>query len=173
MSNPLDDRYLDWLYNLVGRQAENVTHCDLLDQLFHSEFVPMPEAPSDENRSADGIALRKEFVQHDVRIRPTASWMTEACSVLEMLIGIARHISFEMDGSIGEWFWQLMDNAGLSRYNDHRWSERRVAQIVERLVWRQYSYDGHGGIFPLREPHEDQRYVELWFQMESYMLEMS
>lgn len=173
MTDRLDDQYLEWLYDLVGRQAKNITHRDLFDQLFHTEFVPMPEVPSDENRSADGIALRNEFVRHDVAIRPSRAWMNEGCSVLEMMIGMARHISFEMDGEIGQWFWHLMDNVGLSRYNDHRWNKTRVDQIVERLVWRQYSYDGSGGIFPLKEPHEDQRYVELWFQMESYMLEMS
>lgn len=95
------------------------------------------------------------------------------CSVFEMLIGVARHLSFEMDGEVGEWFWHLINNLGLTRYNDKRWNERWVEQVVERLVWRQYSYDGNGGLFPLQAPHEDQRDVELWFQMEAYMLEMS
>lgn len=171
MSDSLDDQYLEWLYSLVGRQAENVDHWKLLTQLFSNEFVML--VPNDDNRCVDGVALRDEFVRSDIRIRPSRLWLKTGCSVLEMLIGVARHLSFEMDGETGEWFWHLIDNLGLTRYNDKRYNDRWVDHVIERLVWRQYSYDGNGGLFPLEQPHEDQRHVELWFQMEAYMLEMS
>lgn len=170
MSDPLDDQYLEWLYALVGRQAENVDHWDLMHHLYTREFVML--VPNDDNRCKDGIALRDEFKRSDPSIRPSRIWMSTGCSVLEMMIGVARHIVFEMDGDVGEWFWHLIDNLGLTRYNDKRYNARWIDQVVERLVWRQYSYDGKGGLFPLKEPYEDQRQVELWFQMESYMLEL-
>lgn len=174
MSDLLDDQYIEWLYNLVGRQAENVDHWHLMKQLNSREFVAMPEAPSDENRCADGMALRQEFRRHHRNVVVEQHWLEMGCSVLEMLIGIARRLSFEMpDGEVGEWFWHLIGNLGLTRYHDGRWHGRAVDQVIERIIWRQYSYDGNGGLFPLNQPQDDQRRVELWFQMESYMLEMS
>lgn len=170
MTEPLDDQYLDWLYNLVGRQARNVDHFYLMKQLHSSEFVML--VPNDDNRCADGIALRQEFLRSDRMIRAPRDWLDMDCSVLEMMVGISRHLVFEMGGEVGEWFWHLIDNLGLTRYDDTRFRPRRVNEIVERLVWRQYSYNGTGGLFPLREPHDDQRQVELWFQMEAYMLEL-
>lgn len=173
MSEPLDDQYLDWLYAMVGRQAENVDHFHLMKQLNSREFVFLPETPSDENRWEDGVALRRQFMVRHRDVMVERHWLEMGCSVLEMLIGLAKRLSFEMDGEVGEWFWHLIDNLGLTRYHDGRWNGRIVDQVIERLVWRQYSYDGNGGLFPLKEPHQDQRRVELWFQMESYMLEMS
>lgn len=170
MSEVLDDQYLDWLYAIVGLQEENVYHQHLMRQLFSKEFVML--VPNDDNRCMDGIALRKEFVNSGRMIRPEKHWLEMGCSVLEMLIGIARHLSFSEEGEIGEWFWHLVENLGLTRYSDGRWHGRRIDEILERLVWRTYSFDGNGGLFPLREPHEDQRSVELWFQMEAYILEL-
>lgn len=170
MSEQLDDLYLDWLYSKVGRQAENLDHFRLMKKLYCREFVML--VPNDDNRCKDGLQLRSEFLKTDRSLRPTRLWLDEGCSVLEMLIGISRHLSFEMDGDVGGWFWHLIENLGLARWHDRRWNGRVVDQAIERLVWRQYSYDGNGGLFPLQEPHEDQRDVELWFQMESYMLEL-
>lgn len=171
MSDALDERYLEWLYDLVGPQDDNVSHYKLMMKLLSTEFVML--VPNDDNRCADGIALRKEFMRSGRMIRPSRQWMAMGCSVLEMLIGVARHLSFSAEGEVGEWFWILIDNLGLTRFNDHRMHDARVDEILERLVWRNYSYDGNGGLFPLKQPHEDQRDVELWFQMESYILEMT
>lgn len=170
MSDDLDAAYLEWLQDLVGPQEQGIQHDRLLKHLLEREFVML--VPNDDNRCADGIALRKEFVRSG-RMLPTHHWMELGCSVLEMLIGVARHLSFTAEGEVGEWFWHLINNLGLTRYSDNRYHRNRVDEIIERLVWRQYSYDGNGGLFPLQEPREDQRDVELWFQMESYILEMS
>jgi hypothetical protein len=171
MTDDLDDQYLEWLYSLVGLQEENVYHNRMMMRLLSTEFVML--VPNDDNRCVDGIVLRKEFTRIGRMIKPNQNWMDMGCSVLEMMIGVARHLSFTAEGEVGEWFWHLIQNLGLTRYNDRRYSERRVDEITERLVWRQYSYDGNGGLFPLQEPHEDQRHVELWFQMEAYILELS
>jgi hypothetical protein len=116
MSDLLDDLYLEWLYDLVGRQAENVDHWHLLKQLNSREFIYLPETPSDENRWEDGIALRREFVRRTHRQKIEQHWLDMGCSVLEMLIGMARRLAFEQpDGSVSEWFWHLIDNLGLIR----------------------------------------------------------
>jgi hypothetical protein len=169
MSELLDDLYLEWLYKLVGRQAEDKEHWRLLVQLYRCPFYMI--VPNDDNRASDGVALRREFINTDRSLRSTREWLLEECSVLEMLIGLARHLAFEMDSEVGVWFWHLLENLGLTRYDDSRFHSGVINQTVERLVERQYSFDGTGGLFPLREPHNDQRHVELWFQMEAYLLE--
>lgn len=168
MTDTLDDHYVEWLYNLVGRRAKNINHWDLLHAMNTYDFVMI--VPNDDNRCKDGKEIRNEFIV-ETRARPTAFWRNSDCSVLEMLIGVSRHLAFEMDGEVGGWFWHLVDNLGLSLYKDERFNARAVDQLLERLVWRQYNYDGSGGIFPLKNPHEDQREVEVWFQMEAYILE--
>jgi len=171
MTEQLDALYLEWLKEQVGPQEQGVEHNRLLKHLFEREFVML--VPNDDNRCADGIGLRKEFLHSGPMLHPTQHWLELGCSVLEMLIGVARHLSFTAEGEVGEWFWHLIGNLGLTRFNDRRYHAGRVEEIIERLVWRQYSYDGNGGLFPLQHPQEDQREVELWFQMESYILEMS
>ena len=170
MTDSLDDQYLEWLYNQVGRQVRNIEHWDLLYAMQNYDFVML--VPNDDNRMRDGEELRKEFTS-ETGNQPSNSWMSMGCTVMEMLIGVARHLSFEMDGEVGEWFWHLVGNLGVIHFNDRRFEPRTVEQVLENLVWRQYNYDGSGGLFPLREPHQDQRHVEIWFQMESYMLAMS
>lgn len=170
MSDSLDDQYLEWLYNVVGRRTGNVNHWQLLHAMNNYDFIML--VPNDDNRSRDGETLRKDFSE-DTQARPSYTWMNTTCTVLEMTIGVAYHLSFELDGEVGKWFWHLVDNLGLSRYTDSRFNQSAVDEVLERLVWRQYNYDGNGGLFPLKQPHEDQRHVEIWFQMEAYMLEMS
>lgn len=170
MSDELDDQYFEWLQAMVGPQEENVSHDDMMYRLFTTKFVML--IPNDDNRCVDGIALRKEFIHSGRMFRVGRHWLEMDCSVLEMLIGVARHLSFTAEGEVGEWFWHLIENLGLTRYNDNRYIENRIDDVTERLVWRLYSYDGNGGLFPLREPQEDQRSVEIWFQMEAYILEL-
>jgi hypothetical protein len=38
-------------------------------------------------------------------------------------------------------------------------------------VNREYDPDGRGGLFPLDGTHANQREVELWYQMQAYIIE--
>lgn len=171
MTEMLDDEYLDWIYGQIGLQQENVYHFHLLRQLYSTEFIML--IPNDDNRIRDGLILRKQFVSTGRMVKAERHWYEMGCSVLEMMIGVSQHLSFNENGSVGEWFWHLIDNLGLTRYHDGNWNGRRVQRIVEDLVWRRYREDGKGGLFPLRNPREDQTLVEIWFQMEAYILELS
>jgi hypothetical protein len=47
-----------------------------------------------------------------------------------------------------------------------------IQNIFIRLNRREYDSDGgNGGLFPLNEPNEDQRDVEVWYQMMAYLQE--
>lgn len=179
MEKPLDDLYLEWLYSQVASVKARdpaKTYWKLFHQLFTKEFVWL--VPNDDNRVVDGCDLRYEFVEtHDlVDIDP--NWLILGCSVLEMLIALARRVAFETDEQPKYWFWRLMENLDLTKFHDAWYrkehNEELIDERINRLIFRTYSYDGSlGGLFPLKEPEKDQRDVEIWYQMSAYLLENS
>lgn len=132
---------------------------------------------NDDNRAEDGRELRYEFCEiFDIDEGDHTLWMELDCSFLEMLIALARRIAFqtEPEYSVQEWFWKFMDNLELRKYTDdvyHSAIAEQVEDVLDRVITRRYSEDGLGGLFPLRNPHRDQRTVELWSQMMAYLLE--
>lgn len=174
MTEPLDDIYLPWLYLQVGGRAVDTkdrsrTHWKLLRQLYNTEFVWL--IPNDDNRAEDGKLLRQRFIEDNKFIEVDPDWLDLGCSFLEMLVGLAQRLSFEADGTHRVWFWRLIENIGLTDCTDsRRWSPKEVEDKVNAVIWRTYSYDGHGGLFPLKAASRDQREVEIWYQMSSYLL---
>ena len=178
MGQPLDERYLKWLYSQVA-SIEVATPANsywtLLRELFTTEFVWL--VANDDNRLEDGRDLRYEFIADAGIESPDEDWMTIGCSMLEMLIGLSRRLVFasetEMDVSV--WFWHLLNNIHLAGFNDSYFRTERqrdyVSQILESVVYRNYRSDGVGGLFPLRDAKEDQRGVELWYQLSNYLME--
>lgn len=172
-SRSLDESYFRWLYGQVcsvRARSPSRSYWNLMGQLFRKEFVWI--IPNDDNRAEDGRDLRMEFIQRR-RIRNVdPEWFKLPCSMLEMLIGLSRRLSFEAGGGARDWFWHLIENIELDDYNDGTpVPDEIVNEIVDRVVWRLYSHDGSGGLFPLRYPSRDQRRVELWYQLSAYLLE--
>lgn len=174
MAEPLDELYLTWLYKQVASvKLKNParTYWALLRQLYTKEYVWI--IPNDDNRVEDGRDLRQEFLDQEQIHGEPLEWMELGCSMLEMLIGLSRRLSFEADGEVEMWFWELLRNWGVDQCTDKsNFRPEGVDEILERNIWRNYSGDGRGGLFPLREPHKDQRDVEIWYQMASYLLEL-
>lgn len=172
-SPPLDELYLTWLYSQVGSVKDrnpSRSYWKILRKLFTKEFVWI--VPNDDNRAEDGRDLRLEFLEeHDIQ-EVDPNWMCLGCSMLELLIGISRRLSFEADGESRAWFWSLMETLDLERYNDHTpFSDAAIEEVLERIIWRTYRRNGAGGLFPLRNPREDQRKVELRYQWAAYLLD--
>lgn len=174
MSAPLDELYLRWLYGRVSKKRPQPprTWWKLFRYLYTQEFVWF--VPNDDNRVEDGRELRDEFLQGRELELNEREWMLLGCSVLEMLIGLSRRLAFEGGGEPAGWFWLLMHNLTLDGMDDERFDlmdPTIVDDIVQRLVWRQYNWDGKGGLFPLQFPNRDQREVEIWYQMQAWLLE--
>lgn len=172
---PLDEAYLSWLYYQVGpvrSKNRNRTHWSLVRALFKKEFVW--NVANDDNRVADGRNLRREFLSdHMVSPREVDPlWLELGCSFLEMLIVVARDFSFESDHPVDECFWEMVENLGLRQYTDaRRFPEDRVDEVLDTVIWRRYRPDGVGGLFPLLRAREDQTRVEIWYQLNAYLLE--
>lgn len=168
----LDEGYLNWLCSLVGpvrNPNPKRTYFLLEEQLFLKDFTW--SIPNDDNRSEDGKALRQEFLE-DYTV--DASWMATPCNVLEMLVSLARRVSFESFGTPDQWFWKLIENLGFGDLTDEAYTYTTgeyVDVVLDNLLRRTYEPDGSGGLFPLTDPNQDQRQVEIWYQMAAYLLE--
>lgn len=193
--------YFEWLCDLVGvvRDEDIVGNTDnfepnywyLLHRLWETPFTWTQ--PNDDNRIADGLALRDMYFDYDDTIieKPRGP-----CSVLEMMIALAIRMDdmLMMPGEISQLkdrFFELIHNLGLLRFEDKLYLEnvhnpnidngrsfrrytrdmREVDRILNVLINREYDKNGHGGLFPLYKTNEDQRHVEIWYQMNEYLLE--
>lgn len=175
---PLDERYFVWLYSLVAptdATDPEVTYWHLLKQLYEKQCVWF--VFRDENRIEDGKQLRVDFLRAEGLHRSDVDphWIEIGCSFLELMIALAERLRFEIDPDTNTayWFWEvLMTNIGLRDFNDAAIYEPcDVDEVLNRVLFRQYEPDGTGGFFPLSHPDEDQRGVELWFQLSAYVIE--
>jgi len=122
----------------------------------------------------DGTELRDEFLSELSVHEVDPEWYGIGCSIMEMLVALARKASFESDLEASKWFWILIENAGLREFNDATYSPDNAAEvdeILDRIIYRTYEPNGTGGLFPLARSEEDQRKVELWYQLAAYILD--
>ena len=172
------DPYFDWLCLVVGLNGRHQDYGELLSCLHEQTF--MPKLHMDANRGGDGLQLRVDFQKEH---GPWGSSTNRGpCSFLEFLIGLARRMSFLMYGEgchhhTEFYFWELVGNLGLDKCTDGKWyamnGEFFVEDAVNRVNGRMFSRDGSGGLFPLRRFDRDQRSVEIWYQMQAWLMENS
>lgn len=176
MAKPLDEQFFEWLYSQVADQVtENPeqTYTKLFRQMYRTEFYAV--VARDNNRIKDTEDLYHEFVARKrIRGAGVKEWMETGCSVLELLVTLARKASFIGNEEGAQyWFWEMIKNLGLGHLNDaaYRNSDDYVSEILERFIERKYEPSGRGGLFPLEHTNEDQRKVELWYQLNAYVQE--
>lgn len=173
----LEDAYFEWLYSQIGplkNTNPSRNYWQLCRKLHSTEFIWF--VPNDDNRVEDGKELRVMFLKSTRRSLndPRNVFDDIGCSMFEMLVALAKLAAFESDRTVTEWFWRFMHNLALDRYSDDLYEisiDEEVEEVCERINERTYSRNGDGGLFPLRRAREDQREVELWYQMSSYLLE--
>lgn len=170
---PLDESYLNWLYSQVASvrtRAKSRTYWKLLRALFTVEFQWI--VPNDDNRLEDGRALRLEFLEARGIRDADPAWLQLGCSFLEVLVALSRRLSFETDETNAKWFWVMIENLGMELWVDSKeLCEAKVDRIVNQVIWRTYRPNGDGGLFPLKNPRRDQRTVEIWYQLNEYLIE--
>ena len=171
------DPYYDWLCYLVGGKMSHQGYSRLLMALHEQVFKA--KLPMDANRGGDGLQLRVDFQSEH---GPWGSSTNRGpCSYLEFLIGLSKRMSFLMYGEGNSYtefyFWKIIGNLGLNKCTDDKYDFMNgdffVEDAVCRVNDRQYAPDGKGGLFPLVHPDRDQRGVEIWYQMQAWLMEMS
>lgn len=174
-AEPLEELYFQWLYRQVAPAHQRnpaQTNWSLLLRMHNTEFRYF--VPNDDNRAVDGQYLRYEFLDSLPPARQLADedWMQVGCSMLEMMVALSRKLSFYAGGASRRWFWHLVDNIGLGECNDARpCSNGQIDHALQRVIERTYDRDGTGGLFPARGSKLDQRKVEIWDQMNHYLIE--
>ena len=173
--NRLSDRdinvkYYEWLLQLVGGDKE---YSKLLFAL-HSEAFLTVSIGNDWNRTMDGLALRERFCDGE-GYEFDKSQFSNNCSLLEMIIGLAYRCEFVMsdqiDYGMSNWFWRMLENAKLTDFEDEKYDDNEVCATMHLIIFRKYAKNGKGGLFPLKDEKRDWRTIELWLQMNQYLME--
>jgi len=176
MTMPLDEAYFVWLYSQVGsvhNRNRSKTYWTLLRLLHKKEFTWSKKIEKDGNRAEDGRNLRTEFLRETKTRVTEPGWLELGCSMLELLVALAWKLEFEGGGKQADWFWVLIDNLGLMECTDANPPEEDIIDhILTKVIQRDYAPNGAGGLFPLKDPQQDQREVELWYQLNAYLLEI-
>lgn len=166
--------YFEWMYELVcnGRFVKPISYRQLLTFLHDTEFIYF--VPYDENRAAEGIALRYRYCSiHDCE--DAECYLTGPCSVLEMMVALAIRCEENImdDPTKGDrtsqWFWGMITNLGLGSMSDSNFNEWLVNDIVTRFLERDYEPDGRGGLFTVKNWNRDMRTAEIWHQLMAYI----
>lgn len=162
MREPIENEYFNWLCT-KALSPYSKSYFDLMQILHRTEFVWI--VSGDKNRKQDGLELRDYFL-NETELEKEFEWFNEPCSIFEMLLSFAGRASFQTDDPVRECFMDFLTNLNLDEYRRVTDSDIFVIEeILFAFVWRTYEYSGHnGGLFPLDDPKEDQRKVELWYQ---------
>lgn len=167
--------YFEWLKGQVEYFTEIGEYDFLFKRLHSREFYALIQ--NDQNRYGDGIALRDEYYGF---YPDSAGYIFDGpCSFLEFLIALSRRMSFICSKSdedlTADCFWQLIANLGLATMTDIDYlaegGDMVVDQAIDRVLQRNYSPNGVGGLFPMENARHDQRNVEIWYQMNQYITE--
>lgn len=175
IQSDLDNRYFDWMYNLVcNDNYYNISFRKLLITLYNIEFTYIIDR--DGNRASDGIGFRYRFgIENRYPKQDIERYLdTRPCSVLEMMISLAFRIEEEITDDpdygnrTGQWFWNMITSLGLGTMVDKNFDRRYVEDVIFRFLNRQYEPNGKGGLFTV-ERDCDMRTAEIWYQAMWYL----
>lgn len=174
--NNIRERYFSWIVQQIGDDDKCGDYSNLLSHLFDTEFTYT--IPMDGNRYEDGIELRYKFGYHNGIDNATIAAELDIfpCSVLEMMVALSiRCEDIMSDPEYGDrvptWFWNMVKSLGLKKCYDSRYDSDYVDETLDIFLDRQYTYDGHGGLFTIKDPRADLRTREIWMQAMWYLNE--
>lgn len=141
--------------------------------------------PNDDNRAMDSMDMREAFYADIIDDIDMADEVCKAeVNMLELIISLAyrcESLAMTDEKPMKNWFWTLVSNAALYEYTDSNYEklggDTEVERILTTIIDRTYSRNGRGGFFPLtpssKNKRIDQRKVELWYQMCTYLCDNS
>ena len=172
----MNDDYFDFLSNIVNRGGGMYGCRQLLRHLYNVDFYS--NIRNDDNRAEDGKKLREIFQDNRKGERISSSIFGKPCTVLEMLIGLSFRMENELEHGPNrkdacECFWILLKNLNIDWCNDieYYYTNNSIERNINDLLERSYCRNGQGGLFPLERTTKDQRDVEIWYQMQEYLIE--
>lgn len=182
MSTDIKGQYYQWLIEKIDSERLDIYRM-VLKMLHKKEFYYINAM--DENRNKDGQILRDRFVYEYFSGDPTKAYdaLEGPASMLEVMIGLAERMDAELylpaiqnREEYVDSFWELFCNAGFDQLKDcdifDSWDDTSFDKKVTKILERKYNKAGEGGFFPIKgRLRDDQRKLELWYQMQSYLIE--
>ena len=153
-----------WLAKQVGVNATDYIFT-ILGRM--DDFIFVPIIDFDANREADGLELRRNFAFENPRFKDITRGPQE-CSMLELIVGVSNRMSYMIDQDIATCFWHIMANLNL----DGHPTLDEVDDAMETIQNRTYDFNGaNGGLFPVSNTERDFRQLEIFQQMNEYLVE--
>lgn len=173
----MEDAYYRWMIRNLNDEYLEMNYQKLLEKLYGTDFFW--ELEYDGNRAADGLYLRKLFLE-DSGLEEGFSGVRKIdrnapCSVLEMMVALAKKTEHDImynpnfGDRTGTWFWLMLGNLHLDRYDDYGYFDENVETILDVFMHHRYEPDGYGGMFPNYETERDLRKTDIWWQMNAYL----
>lgn len=152
----------------------------LLSLLFNREYVW--SIRMDETRAAYVKISREGFLEkQNLTPEQKQEWAASldlTPRLLEVLLMLSKQMEdsfgFAREENIPDWFWLMMNNLDLTKYDDCNLGTKEADTINQKLdIWlnRQFNPNGEGSPFPLKRTCLDQRFVDLWQQANLYVAE--
>lgn len=187
MRDQIRNDYKEWLIGLTNSwcsSASGNSYYMLMEYLYSRPFTSI--YANDCNRVQDGVDMRFSFIDAldsdpytlEYTYRDVYNYLTHDCNMLEMMAALAQkcedHIMGdpEIGDRSGEWFWGMLKNTHLDVLSDEYFDISEAETIVTNIIDHNYSRNGDGGLFSVRNPMIDMRTAELWYQMNWYLGEM-
>ena len=174
---------VNWLCSRVDIGPE---YSNLAGYLFDYKFRWVLD--HDKSRAVDGQDLRYyfgcEIGINDYIDIGRSDW----ASVLEVLVAFAMRIERQVmgDDDLGDrtatWFWEMMRNLSLAKMTNDSFNLDEVNRILDVWLDRKFDSNGRFSPFPLNQggplmgqfcpknANLDQKTVDLWYQMQTYMM---
>lgn len=180
----MNDDYFEWLISIVNGDDPDCSFRLLLGTM-HT-YIFKWYLCLDEDRANDGMGLREDFLDDGLLANTYSAstideFLSQPCSVLEMLIGLAIRIQEDImwNPDKGDrtptWFWLMIRNLGLNDLDDDHFygveSNDRILDTLDIWMERRFKPNGEGSIFPIFESVTDFRNTLIWYQMSAYFLE--
>lgn len=169
------NEYLVYLVHRYGLIKEFKHYHKLFDVLHNVDF--RYEIARDENREADGLSLRDGFPITSFADRDKVNeFYGQYASVFEVLLALAIRVDAEYIGDPMEehpekFFMEMIKNLELDQFKDPYCIGDKPFKILDDWMDRRFEKNGDGSPFPVYHDHRDQRKIEIWDQMISYINE--
>ena len=169
-----EEDYVTWLVDKMNIVSDR-NYGMLLRELYRIEFYSI--IPYDEDRGADGLELRGSWADEMGYDGPVSFGPPR---VLEVLIGIALRIEFQLFGSkyAADWdykrvFWDLINNLELLEMDGvlTREDYRKIGDTIEGFLGKSVTCDVFPNIYRFCVTPENLRKKNLWDQMHLYIAE--
>lgn len=170
--------YHNWLMELCDDLTHPYEYGKLFEYLESVDFYS--KIRNDDNRIDDGRDLRLRFAEssREWTYRDVYLYLYDAkCSILEMMAALAFRCeeTIMSDSNIGDrtnvWFCDMLRSLHLYEMTDENFDENYVRNAIDIFLKHKYEPNGDGGLFTLKNPPEDLRKVEIWYQMCWYLNE--